>query len=77
MAVKKEISKMKRKPKITELIMTDAEKQEHLHRLCEELGEDAVQNLHRAFELTAQAIVRRAKQRAKAELQMADQYREK
>ena len=56
---------MKRKTKIT---MTDEERQQHLHRLCEELGEDAVRNIHRAFELTAQAICRRAKQKAEAGL---------
>ena len=61
---------MKRKTKIA---MTDAEREQHLHRLCEELGEDAVQNLHRAFELTAQAIAKRAKQRAEAELRKAEQ----
>jgi hypothetical protein len=68
--VKNEVSNMKRKTKIA---MTDAEREQHLHRLCEELGEDAVQNLHRAFELTAQAIAKRAKQRAEAELRKAEQ----
>ena len=68
--MKNEVSNMKRKTKIA---MTDAEREQHLHRLCEELGEDAVQNLHRAFELTAQAIAKRAKQRAEAELRKAEQ----
>jgi RNA-binding protein YhbY len=68
---------MKRKPKITALIMTDAEKKEHLHRLCEELGADTIQALHKAFTLTAGALYRRAKQRVDAEMQKADQYREK
>jgi len=60
---------MKRKTKMT---MTDAEREQHLHRLCEELGEDAVNKLYRAFELTAQAIAKRAKQRVEAELREAE-----
>ena len=56
---------MKRKTKMT---MTDAEREQHLHRLCEELGEDAVKKIYRAFELTAHAIAKRAKQRAEEEL---------
>jgi hypothetical protein len=54
---------------------TDAEKQEHLDRICEELGADTIKKLHKAYELTAGALFRRAKQRAEAELKMADQYR--
>jgi hypothetical protein len=46
----------------------DAEKK-HLDRLCDELGEDTIQKLHKAFELTAGALYKRAKQRAEAELQ--------
>jgi len=60
---------MKRKTKMT---MTDAEREQHLHRLCEELGEDAVNKLYRAFELTAQAIAKRAKQRVEAKLREAE-----
>lgn len=57
---------MKRKTKIT---MTNTEREEHLHRLCDELGEDTIRKLHTAYELTAGALYRRAKQRAEAELQ--------
>jgi hypothetical protein len=46
-----------------------------LDRLCEELGADTIKQLHKAYELTAAALYRRAKQRAEAEMQMADQYR--
>lgn len=60
---------MKRKTKMT---MTNAEREEHLHRLCEDLGEDTIQKLHRAYELTAGALYRRAKQRAEAELRKAE-----
>jgi hypothetical protein len=38
MAVKKEISKMKRRTKITAQRMTDEERQQHLDRRCDELG---------------------------------------
>ena len=62
--------------KRTQLLTTDKNKT-HFERLCEELGEDTIKNLHRAFELTAAALYRRAKQRAEAEMQMADQYRTK
>jgi hypothetical protein len=48
-----------------------------LDRLCEDLGADTIKKLHKAFELTAGALYRRAKQRAEAEMQLADQYREK
>lgn len=61
---------MKRKQ--TEL--TDATKK-HLDRIFEELGPDLVKKLHKAFTLTAAALYKRAKQRADAEMQMADQYR--
>jgi len=47
---------------------TDAESKEHLDRLCEELGADTITKLHKAFELTAGALYRRAKQRAEAEV---------
>ena len=60
------------KNKQTEL--TDA-KQKHLDRIYEELGPDLVKKLHKAFTLTAAALYKRAKQRAEAEMQMADQYR--
>lgn len=53
----------------------DAEKQ-HLDRLCAELGADTIKQLHKAFELTAGALYRRAKQRAEAEMQKADQYKD-
>jgi hypothetical protein len=56
---------MKRKTKMT---MTDAERERHLHRLCEELGEDTIQKLHKAYELTAGALYKQAKRRAEAEL---------
>lgn len=46
-----------------------------LDRLCEELGADTIKKLHKAYELTAAALYRRAKQRAEAELLKADQYR--
>ena len=60
------------KRKHTEL--TDA-KQKHLDQIYEELGPDLVKKLHKAFTLTAAALYKRANQRAKAEMQMADQYR--
>ena len=53
---------------------TDA-KQKHLDRIYEELGPDLVKKLHKAFTLTAAALYQRAKQRAEAEMQLADQYR--
>ena len=56
--------------------MTAANKKT-LDRLCEELGADTIKKLHKAYELTAAALYRRAKQRAEAEMQMADQYRTK
>jgi hypothetical protein len=40
--------------------------------MCEELGADAVEQLWKAYQLTAAAIVRRAKQRAEVELQEAE-----
>ena len=49
--------------------MTNTEREEHLHRLCDELGEDTIQKLHKAYELTAGALYKRAKQKAEAELQ--------
>jgi hypothetical protein len=54
--------------------LNDANKR-HLDRLSEELGLDTIKKLHKAFELTAAALYRRAKQRVEAEMQMADQYR--
>ena len=60
--------------KRTKSLTRDAKK-EHLDRICEELGADTIKKLHKAFELTAAALYRRAKQRAEAEMQMADQYR--
>lgn len=63
---------MKRKTKIT---MTDEERQQHLDRLYEELGAATIKKLHKAFELTAAALYRRAQQGADAEMQKADQYR--
>jgi hypothetical protein len=54
--------------------LTDT-KNTRLDRICEELGEDTIKKLHRAFELTAAALYRRAQQRAEAEMQKADQYR--
>lgn len=54
--------------------LTD-KKKTHLDRICEELGADTIKKLHRAFELTAAALYRRAQQRAEAEMQKADQYR--
>ena len=51
---------------------TDAEKQEHLDRICEELGADTIKKLHKAFELTAAAVFRAAQKRAEAEMQKAD-----
>ena len=47
-----------------------------LDRLCGELlGADTVKQLNKAFKMTADALYRRAKQRAEAEMQLADQYR--
>jgi hypothetical protein len=60
------------KNKQTEL--ADA-KQKHLDQIYEELGPDMIKKLHKAFTLTAGALYKRAKQRAEAELQKADQYR--
>jgi hypothetical protein len=60
------------KKKQTELTTA---KKKTLDRLCEELGADTIKKLHKAYELTAASLYRRAKQRAEAEMQMADQYR--
>jgi len=60
--------------KRTKLLPTD-EKKQHFEHLCQELGEDTIKKLHKAYELTAAALYRRAKQRAEAEMKMADQYR--
>jgi len=60
---------MKRKTKIT---MTNTEREEHLHRLCDELGEDTIQKLHKAYELTAGALYKQAKRRTEAELRKDD-----
>jgi hypothetical protein len=54
--------------------LTDA-KNKHLDQIYEELGPDMIKKLHKAFTLTAAALYKRAKQRAEAEMQMADQYR--
>ena len=45
-----------------------------IERMCQELGDDAIQSLHQAYRLTAAAIYKSAKKRAEAELKMADQY---
>jgi hypothetical protein len=42
-------------------------------RMCEELGPDLVKKLHKALTLAGVALYKRAKQRAEAELQKADQ----
>jgi len=52
-----------------------SQRDETFQRLCDELGEDVIGELHRAFTLTAAALFRRSKERAEAELKMADQYR--
>lgn len=39
-----------------------------LKLLCDELGEEAVRRIHKAYVLTAQAIYRRAVQKAKLDL---------
>ena len=54
--------------------LTD-KKKTRLDRICEELGADTIKKLHKAFELPAAALYRRAQQRAEAEMQKADQYR--
>lgn len=41
---------------------------EHFKCLCDDLGEDTIKELHKAFTLTAAAIYRRAKQQAQAQL---------
>jgi hypothetical protein len=53
----------------------NSQRDENFQRLCDELGVDVIGELHRAFTLTAAALFRRAKERAEAELKMADQYR--
>jgi len=45
-----------------------------IERMCQELGDDAIRNLHQAYRLTAAAIYRSATKRAEAEMKMADQY---
>ena len=60
---------MKRKTKMT---ITDEERRQHLDRLCAELGENTIKQLHKAFELTAGALYRRAKQKAEAVLRKAE-----
>ena len=52
---------------------TDTEREELRRQMCEELGDDAVKQLWNAYRLTAAAIVRRAKQRAEAELRETEQ----
>ena len=54
---------------------TDAEREQLRRQMCDELGDDAVKQLWNAYRLTAAAIFRRAKQKAEAEMQKADQYR--
>lgn len=56
------------------LLTTDKNKT-HFEHLCQELGEDTIKKLHRAFELTAAALYRRAKQRAEAEMQKEQEQR--
>jgi hypothetical protein len=51
---------------------TDAEREQLRRQMCDELGADAVEQLWQAYKLTAAAIVRRAKQRAEAELREAE-----
>ncbi len=63
---------MKRKTKITRQIMTAAEEKEHRQRLSEELGDEVLAALSKAYRLTAQAIFRRAKERAETRLQQVD-----
>ena len=64
--------------KTKQLELTDAQKK-HLDRIYADLGPDLMKKLHKAFTLTAAALYKRAKQRAEAELQnadqLADQYR--
>ena len=64
------------KKKQTEPITTN---KKTLDRLCEELGPDMIKKLHKALTLAGAALYKRAKQRAEAELQeadqLADQYR--
>ena len=47
---------------------TTEENDRHFRRLCDELGEDTINKLHRAFTLTAAAIYRRAEQHTQAQL---------
>ena len=56
-------------------LKTPSQRDETFQRLCDELGEDVIGELHRAFTLTAAALFRRANERAEAELKLADQYR--
>jgi hypothetical protein len=51
---------------------TDAEREELRRQMSDELGDDAVQQLWKAYRLTAAAIFRRAKQRAEAQLREAE-----
>lgn len=52
---------------------TDVEREALRRQMGDELGADAVEQLWKAYQLTAAAIVRRAKQRAEAELREAQQ----
>ena len=61
----------------TSMKRTTKKKPTDMERMCDDLGADTIENLHKAFELTAGALYRRAQQRAEAEMQKADQYREK
>jgi hypothetical protein len=49
-------------------ISTTGKNDEHLQRLCDQLGEDTIKKLHNAFMLTAAAVYRRAEQHAQAQL---------
>jgi hypothetical protein len=57
--------------KRTNSVTKDAKK-EHLDRICQELGADTIKKLHRAFELTAAALYRRAHERASLELKKSE-----
>ncbi|HWC99829.1 MAG TPA: hypothetical protein VG456_23875 [Candidatus Sulfopaludibacter sp.] len=58
-------------------ISTTEQNDEHFKRLCDELGEDTIKKLHRAFTLTAAAVYRRAEQHAQAQLRKQQTKRQK
>jgi hypothetical protein len=58
-------------------ISTTEQNDEHFKRLCDELGEDTIKKLHRAFTLTAAAVYSRAEQHAQAQLRKPQTRREK